>query len=147
MAKCKTPDARHTNPAEWRAWVVRRNGEGCRATPPMDFLRSHHHPSRPIRVMPEPFIITASEEEIKRERSKARELRQTRWWKDRLARGVCYYCRRQFSAPDLTMDHIVPMSRGGKTTRGNVVPVCKECNNKKKYLLPMEWDEYMRSKA
>jgi 5-methylcytosine-specific restriction enzyme A len=97
--------------------------------------------------MPESFIITASEEEIKRERSKARELRQTRWWKDRLARGVCYYCRRQFSPRDLTMDHIVPMSRGGKTTRGNVVPVCKECNNKKKYLLPMEWDEYMRSKS
>jgi 5-methylcytosine-specific restriction endonuclease McrA len=33
------------------------------------------------------------------------------------------------------MDHIVPLIRGGKTTRGNVVPACKECNNKKKYLL------------
>jgi hypothetical protein len=24
-----------------------------------------------------------------------------------------------------------------------VVPCCKECNNRKKYLLPMEWEEYL----
>jgi hypothetical protein len=43
------------------------------------------------------------------------------------------------------MDHIVPVIRGGKTTKGNVVPVCKECNNKKKYLLPMEWEAYLQN--
>jgi 5-methylcytosine-specific restriction endonuclease McrA len=43
----------------------------------------------------------------------------------------------------LSMDHIVPIIRGGKTTKGNVVPVCKECNNKKKYLLPVEWETYL----
>jgi 5-methylcytosine-specific restriction enzyme A len=41
------------------------------------------------------------------------------------------------------MDHIVPIIRGGKTTKGNVAVVCKECNNNKKYLLPMEWEEYL----
>ena len=41
------------------------------------------------------------------------------------------------------MDHIVPVIRGGKSTRGNVVPACKECNNKKKHLLPIEWEEYL----
>jgi 5-methylcytosine-specific restriction enzyme A len=45
------------------------------------------------------------------------------------------------------MDHIVPLVRGGKSTKGNLVPACKECNNKKKYLLPMEWDEYMKNFA
>jgi 5-methylcytosine-specific restriction enzyme A len=25
------------------------------------------------------------------------------------------------------------------------VPACKECNNKKKYLIPVEWEEYLRS--
>jgi 5-methylcytosine-specific restriction endonuclease McrA len=40
------------------------------------------------------------------------------------------------------MDHIVPIARGGKTTKGNVVPCCKECNNLKKQLLPMEWEAY-----
>gem|GEM_PF-3723406 len=33
---------------------------------------------------------------------------------------------------------------GGKTTKGNVVPCCKACNNQKKNLLPMEWDAYLQ---
>ena len=37
-----------------------------------------------------------------------------------------------------------PPRSGGKTTRGNVAPACKECNSKKKYLLPMEWEEYLK---
>ena len=36
------------------------------------------------------------------------------------------------------MDHIVPVVRGGRSTRGNVVVCCKECNNAKKYLTPVE---------
>jgi len=44
------------------------------------------------------------------------------------------------------MDHIVPISRGGKSTKGNVVPACKECNNAKKQLLPMEWEKYLTNK-
>ncbi len=96
--------------------------------------------------MTEPFIPQAEEEEIKREREKARALRKTRWWKQRLAKGICYYCQRGFPPSELTMDHIVPLIRGGKSTRGNVVPVCKECNSKKKYLLPMEWEEYINRK-
>ena len=94
--------------------------------------------------MPEPFIIQLSEAEIKREREKGKALRKTRWWKQKLARGLCHYCGRQAPPLELTMDHIVPIIRGGKTTRGNVVTACKECNNKKKYLLPMEWDAYLR---
>jgi len=42
------------------------------------------------------------------------------------------------------MDHVVPIARGGKTTKGNVVPCCKTCNNQKKNLLPMEWDAYLQ---
>jgi 5-methylcytosine-specific restriction protein A len=90
------------------------------------------------------FIVEVDEEEIKRERIRARALRTTRWWKQRLARGVCRYCGRRFPPDQLTMDHIVPVIRGGKTTRGNVAVVCKECNTQKKYLLPMEWEEYLQ---
>ena len=95
--------------------------------------------------MTDPFIPQAEEEEIKREREKAKALRKTRWWKQRLAQETCYYCQRRFPPSELTMDHIVPLIRGGKSTRGNVVPVCKECNSRKKYLLPMEWEEYMKN--
>ena len=36
------------------------------------------------------------------------------------------------------MDHIVPLVRGGRSTKGNVVPACKACNTGKKYRLPWE---------
>ncbi len=80
---------------------------------------------------------------LSQERNRARDLRQTQWWKRELARGVCHYCGRKTPPAELTMDHVVPISRGGKSVKGNVVPCCKECNNNKKSLLPMEWDQYL----
>ncbi len=91
------------------------------------------------------FFIPADEKHIKKEKQKARELKQTQWWKRKKAEGICYYCKQKFKPNELTMDHIVPIVRGGKTTKGNVVPCCKECNNKKKYMLPIEWQEYLNS--
>ncbi len=89
------------------------------------------------------FHIEGSD--IRRERQKARDLRASQWWKRRLAKGRCHYCGRSFPPHELTMDHIVPVSRGGKTTKNNVAPCCKECNNKKKECLLMEWDQYLES--
>ena len=85
------------------------------------------------------------EAEIRREREKARKLRKSRWWQQKLVIGACYYCARLFKPKDLTMDHIVPLARGGKSTKDNLVTCCKECNNKKKTLLPIEWVEYMEN--
>lgn len=89
------------------------------------------------------FIIEVSEEEIRREREKARELRRSQWWKNRLGKGNCHWCGGKFAPDELSMDHIVPVIRGGKSTRGNVVAACKECNNRKKHMLPIEWEEYL----
>jgi len=91
------------------------------------------------------FITDIGEQQIKQEKEKARELRRSRWWSERIARGLCHYCGNRFPPAELTMDHIVPITRGGKSTRGNLVPACKECNNRKKYLLPIEWEEYLGS--
>lgn len=85
------------------------------------------------------FLVTASPEVVTREKEKARALRKTQWWQRRIAQGVCHYCRKPTPPKELTMDHIVPLIRGGLTTRGNVVPACKDCNNRKKYMLPIEW--------
>ena len=85
------------------------------------------------------FIAVLSDEEIKRERAKARELRQSQWWKRRRGAGICHYCGNKFSPHDLTMDHVVPLVRGGRSTKGNLVPACKECNTKKKHQLVFEW--------
>jgi 5-methylcytosine-specific restriction endonuclease McrA len=88
-----------------------------------------------------PFYVAVSDEEIRRERRRARELRASQWWKRRCAAGVCHYCGDKFPPRALTMDHIVPIIRGGKSTKGNVAAVCKECNNKKKHSLIWEKDE------
>lgn len=93
------------------------------------------------------FISDISEQQIKQEKEKARELRRTRWWSNRVATGICHYCGGKFPPAELTMDHLVPIVRGGKSTKGNLVPACKECNNRKKYLLPLEWEEYLNTLA
>ena len=85
----------------------------------------------------------ASEQHLQRERQKARELRRSQWWKNRVAAGRCYYCDASVPPAELTMDHVVPLIRGGRSTRGNCVPACKDCNSRKKDLLPVEWQEYL----
>jgi len=91
------------------------------------------------------FIIEISEQQIRREKEKARELRKSRWWQNILAKGHCHWCGGVFPKEVLTMDHVVPVTRGGTSSRGNLVPACKDCNTRKKYLLPIEWDEYLNS--
>lgn len=82
--------------------------------------------------------IQKDDAHVARERARARELRKSDWWRAQLARGICHYCGKKFPPEELTMDHIVPVVRGGKSVRGNVVPCCKTCNNEKKYLTPAE---------
>ena len=91
----------------------------------------------------QPFAFNLDEADIKRERRKARDLRQSQWWKRKCAKGTCHYCGKATPPKALTMDHIVPIARGGRSTKGNVVPACKECNTAKKQLLPMEWEQYL----
>ena len=43
----------------------------------------------------------------------------------------CQYCMKQFSAKDLTLDHVVPRSKGGRLTWTNTVAACSPCNYRK----------------
>ena len=82
-------------------------------------------------------------DDLKRERARARELRGSAWWKRRIADGVCFYCKLRVGGRALTMDHVVPLGRGGRSSRGNVVPSCKTCNSHKQGMVPVEWQEYL----
>jgi len=88
--------------------------------------------------MDEWISIEKDNAHIAREKKKAAQLKKTPWWKNRIAQGLCHYCGNKFLPADLTMDHIVPLARGGQSTKSNVVPCCKDCNNKKKYLTPLD---------
>jgi 5-methylcytosine-specific restriction endonuclease McrA len=48
----------------------------------------------------------------------------------------CQYCGDSSPAPDLTFDHVVPRSRGGRTNWENVVTACQTCNLRKGNRLP-----------
>lgn len=53
-------------------------------------------------------------------------------------RFVCQYCRGRFATEDLTFDHVMPRSRGGKTTWENIVTCCLDCNKTKANKTPEE---------
>ena len=80
----------------------------------------------------------ALQKHIRLERDKARKLRNSQWWLTRKDKGICHYCGQQFLPNQLSMDHIVPLARGGKSNKGNIVPACGECNRKKKLETPAE---------
>jgi 5-methylcytosine-specific restriction endonuclease McrA len=91
----------------------------------------------------ERYIPEADADALRREKARARALRATAWWRRRIAVGVCHYCRRAVGSKALTLDHVVPLARGGRSIRVNMVPACKECNNKKQSLLAWEWQAYL----
>lgn len=57
------------------------------------------------------------------------------------AAGHCSYCGRE---DKLTLDHIVPLSRGGKHSKDNVVPACSHCNFSKGTKTVEEWNKVTR---
>ncbi|MFN0058849.1 MAG: HNH endonuclease [Planctomycetota bacterium] len=50
----------------------------------------------------------------------------------------CQYCGRRLRTQELTLDHVLPRSRGGKTTWLNVVVACHGCNGRKANRTPLE---------
>lgn len=77
------------------------------------------------------FFNAASPEHQKKEKNKARDLRISSWWKQQIGRGICYHCEQKFPLSELTMDHLIPIARGGKSDKKNCVVSCKDCNTKK----------------
>ena len=75
---------------------------------------------------------------MKKEREKARQLKKTHWWQQLRQKGLCHYCEKEFRPEDLTMDHVLPLARGGRSQKGNIVASCKTCNSQKKLNTPAE---------
>lgn len=53
---------------------------------------------------------------------------------------VCMYCRDKFPAKDLTLDHVLPVSQGGRKDWSNIVTACRCCNQKKGSRTPDQAD-------
>ena len=50
----------------------------------------------------------------------------------------CQYCAKDLVSRDVTMDHVIPRSQGGKTSWENIVCCCAACNRKKGGRTPVE---------
>ena len=53
-------------------------------------------------------------------------------------RNTCQFCGSIFAASDLTLDHVMPRSRGGRSSWENLVACCYTCNNRKGDRTPEE---------
>lgn len=55
---------------------------------------------------------------------------------------TCQYCGDCFKTQELSFDHVIPRSRGGRTTWENIVAACRDCNTPKGNRLPKESGMY-----
>jgi len=60
----------------------------------------------------------------------------------RLRSAICFYCGSKAN----TVDHVVPLSRGGQHAEGNLVPACRSCNSSKADKLLIEWRLWRRGR-
>ena len=74
---------------------------------------------------------------VKRNKSPVKFSRQNIYARDRYK---CQYCGVKFPSEELTYDHVLPKSRGGRTEWENIVTCCMSCNRKKGGRLPHEAD-------
>lgn len=72
---------------------------------------------------------------LKRQRNLVRFSRQHVFLRDEFR---CQYCRKEFSGKELTLDHVIPVVKGGKKTWSNIVACCVPCNQKKGARTPGE---------
>jgi len=52
--------------------------------------------------------------------------------------NLCLYCGNAFATANLSRDHVLPLSRGGRDSWTNVVTSCRRCNNRKADRIPEE---------
>lgn len=59
----------------------------------------------------------------------------------------CIYCRRRpEEGQRISIDHFIPLSRGGGHTLDNLVPACIRCNTSKNDSMPWEWRPKLRKR-
>ena len=85
---------------------------------------------------PVPSVIRRRSYINVRQRREASGMKRTRiYMRDKFR---CQYCGVKNTADELTLDHILPRSRGGDNSSMNVVTACVSCNNRKGNRTPSE---------
>jgi 5-methylcytosine-specific restriction endonuclease McrA len=93
-------------------------------------LRSPRHEFRVPSVIRRKIYIN-----VRRRRQASGARRSRIYIRDRFR---CQYCGEKKAASELTLDHILPRSRGGDDSPMNIVTACSACNNRKSNRTPEE---------
>ena len=86
------------------------------------------------QVFPMPSVVRVVRR-FKRDKMRIKFSRLNIYARDRF---TCAYCTKKFDTEDLTFDHVVPRSRGGRTSWENIVTCCITCNTDKANRTPDE---------
>lgn len=86
------------------------------------------------RTYPMPSVVRVVRS-FKRDRIRLKFSRLNIYARDRFE---CQYCGERKQTEELTFDHVMPRSRGGRTTWENIVACCISCNNEKADRTPSE---------
>ena len=86
------------------------------------------------REYPMPAVVRVLRR-FRRDRMVIRFSRLNIYTRDRF---TCQYCGERFLSEDLTFDHVVPRSTGGRTAWDNIVTACVPCNARKANRTPRE---------
>lgn len=84
---------------------------------------------------PMPSIIRFVRKTARYFRKNIRFNRRNVWLRDS---GKCQYCGTHVSTKEFTFDHVVPLSKGGRTIWDNIVVACPACNQRKRNRTPRE---------
>ena len=60
--------------------------------------------------------------------------------------NCCHYCGKKLEADEITIDHLLPRSRGGKTDKSNLAICCGKCNSEKSSMTEQEYWKYLEIK-
>jgi len=91
-----------------------------------------------VRSQKKSYVLPAVIRLIKRVRFRRKTLKFSRENVYLRDNHTCHYCGKGFSPKDLTFDHVMPRSRGGRTTWKNIATSCKPCNQAKGDQTPEE---------
>ena len=83
-----------------------------------------------IRAHPEIALFAQERRRARKLNAPRNDFTRAQWRTIKTAyQNRCVYCGETFER--LTMDHVIPLSRGGSHTMSNIVPACKSCNCQK----------------
>lgn len=120
--------ARAVDPADYRMYDF---SDWCELSQAREEGRFIHSPTMRLRV-PEIIILNAFNGFFHKE---VRFSRRSIFERDK---STCQYCGTKLAKSELTIDHVMPRSRGGRDTWDNLVLACVKCNVRKGDRTPVE---------